>query len=206
VGFSKIAAIFGTLSFWVLIENAKNPSLKGQFQRNGTSKKLISRMYSRPNSGYQKSSYPPSGGSSQKSTRIFQEEASQRKAASETQYFWDLVARYNAGHSVGIKKMSKVHEENLLFTKKSEDSAPGIIDDSIPVQRSGPKTDEISALESFHELGEIVPPSVLRCIEILKFDKPTPIQKHAIPLGLAALDLMCCAQTVGVICLICFQH
>jgi hypothetical protein len=37
-GFSKIADIFGTLSFWVFIENEKNPSLKGQFQRNGTSK------------------------------------------------------------------------------------------------------------------------------------------------------------------------
>lgn len=128
--------------------------------------------------------------------RQFQEAATQRKAANDTQFFWDLVSRHNAGHSVGARKLSKAQEEHFLFHKKSEETSSGIIDDNIPVQRSGPKADEISALDSFNALQDVVPSSILRCVEILKFDQPTPIQKHAIPLGLSGLDLMCCAQTV----------
>jgi hypothetical protein len=128
--------------------------------------------------------------------RQFQEAATQRKAANDTQFFWDLVARSNAGQSVGPRKLSKAHEETLLFGRKSEERTPGVIDDGIPVQRSGPRSDEVSVIESFEELSSVLPPSVLKCIELLKFEKPTPIQKHAIPLGLASLDLMCCAQTV----------
>ena len=133
-------------------------------------------------------------------TRQFQEAATQRKASNDTQYFWDLVNRHNAGHNVGPnRKPSKAQEEHHLFTKKAEETSAtaGIIDDNIPVQRSGPRADEINALESFEELRDNVPPSITGCLERLKFDKPTPIQKHAVPLGLAGLDLMCCAQTVS---------
>jgi hypothetical protein len=129
--------------------------------------------------------------------RQYQEAAIQRKAANDTQYFWDLVARHNSGHNVGGRKPSHKQEENFLFSKKAEETTSGIIDDNIPVQRSGPRSDEIQTLDSFQELSGIVPASVTRCIEILKFDKPTPIQKHAIPLGLAGVDLMSCAQTVS---------
>jgi hypothetical protein len=36
-----------------------------------------------------------------------------------------------------------------------------------------------------------------QCIKLMKYTNPTPIQKHAIPLGMAEVDLMCCAQTVS---------
>jgi hypothetical protein len=129
--------------------------------------------------------------------RQFQEAATQRKAANDTQYFWELYSRHMAGHPVApIRKMSKAQEEAQLFTKKTEESSSGVIDDSIPVQRSGPRSDEIKTLETFGELQNVLPAYVKRCLELLKFDRPTPIQKHSIPLGLAGLDLMCCAQTV----------
>lgn len=40
-------------------------------------------------------------------------------------------------------------------------------------------------------LGEIVDSNIQLC----KYDKPTPVQKYAIPVVLAKRDLMACAQT-----------
>ncbi len=140
--------------------------------------------------------YPPQQFDRKANNRNIQEAATQRKAANDTQYFWDLVNRSMSGHHVGPRKPNKAHEEHMLFSKKAESVSQGAIDDNIPVQRSGPKSDEISTLETFGDLEGRVPPSVSRAINLLRYDKPTLIQKHAIPLGLAGLDLMCCAQTV----------
>lgn len=128
--------------------------------------------------------------------RQFVEAATQRKAANDTQYFWDLVQRHMNGHYVGPRRMPRHSEENFLFAKKAEQVSSGFIDDNIPVERSGPKSDEISTIESFAELGDKVPPNVMKCFELLRYEKPSPIQKHSIPLGLAGMDLVCCAQTV----------
>ena len=123
--------------------------------------------------------------------------AQQRKATNDTSYFWDLVNRHMAGHYTGGRRMNRTQEEHMLFAKKAETATPGFIDDNIPVERSGPRSDEIPALDSFSSLQGMAPPSILRCIELLRYESPTPIQKHAIPLGLNGLDLMCCAQTVS---------
>jgi superfamily II DNA/RNA helicase len=40
-------------------------------------------------------------------------------------------------------------------------------------------------------LGEIIDNNISLC----KYDKPTPVQKYAIPVVLAKRDLMACAQT-----------
>lgn len=127
--------------------------------------------------------------------RSFQEAATQRKAGNDTQYFWDLVHRSMSGHTV-MRRANKSQEEKMLFSRSADGDQPvGAIDDSIPVQRSGPKSEEIEVLSTFHDLEGRVPGFILRCVELLRFDVPTPIQKHALPLGLAGLDLMCCAQT-----------
>ena len=72
----------------------------------------------------------------------------------------------------------------------------GVIDDNIPVQRSGPQSDEHGVLSSFGDLDGFVPTFAQKNIQRMKYETPTPIQKHAIPLGIAGVDLMCCAQTV----------
>lgn len=124
------------------------------------------------------------------------EAASQRKATNDTQYFWDLVNRHMAGQHVGPRRLNRSQEEHHLFAKKSETASTGFVDDSTPVERSGPRSEEIPSLDSFESLRGSVPPSVIRSIELLRYETPTLIQKHAIPLGLAGMDLMCCAQTV----------
>jgi len=63
--------------------------------------------------------------------------------------------------------------------------------DDIPVEASGNDCPE--PLEKFSEgnLDSIV----FRNIELSGYDRPTPVQKHAIPIVMAKRDLMACAQT-----------
>ena len=68
-------------------------------------------------------------------------------------------------------------------------------------QRSGAGEKDVAILESFSELKNDskyeIPAFIMDNIALMKYDKPTPIQKHSIPLGIAGFDLMCCAQTVS---------
>jgi len=63
--------------------------------------------------------------------------------------------------------------------------------DDIPVEASGQDCPAPLAMFSDANLGSIIN----RNIELSGYDKPTPIQKHAIPIVSAHRDLMACAQT-----------
>jgi len=63
--------------------------------------------------------------------------------------------------------------------------------EDIPVETSG--HDCPPHVEKFEELdlGEALLANIRRC----KYTKPTPVQRYAIPIGLAGRDMMACAQT-----------
>lgn len=63
--------------------------------------------------------------------------------------------------------------------------------EDIPVEASG--RDCPPHVDSFEELdlGEVITNNIRRC----KYTKPTPVQRYAIPIGLAGRDIMACAQT-----------
>ncbi|KAL5729549.1 RNA helicase [Ranunculus cassubicifolius] len=63
--------------------------------------------------------------------------------------------------------------------------------EDIPVETSG--KDVPSPVNTFAEidLGEALNLNIQRC----KYVKPTPVQRHAIPISIAGRDLMACAQT-----------
>ena len=63
--------------------------------------------------------------------------------------------------------------------------------DSISVEVSG--RDPISFISCFDEAG--LYPSFLRNVKRAGYEKPTPVQKYAIPIISAGRDLMACAQT-----------
>jgi hypothetical protein len=146
------------------------------------------------------------------SSRMSNEEAAARKAAADTQFFWQQVSRFASqmkntggygsyrGASSSGKQTNKAYEETQLFGSQNHHAAPelmqGVIENNIPVERSGPRADEIPILENFSELQDL-PQFIQRNIQLMRYEKPTPIQKHSVPLGLAGLDLMCCAQTVS---------
>ncbi|GFO03223.1 ATP-dependent RNA helicase vasa, isoform a [Plakobranchus ocellatus] len=63
--------------------------------------------------------------------------------------------------------------------------------DDIPVEVSG--RDQCGFVSTFDEAG--LYPTFLRNVKRAKFEKPTPIQKYAMPIINAGRDLMACAQT-----------
>ena len=65
---------------------------------------------------------------------------------------------------------------------------------ALEVQRSGPGAN-LQALQGFSQLEATLPPFLMRNIRLMRYESPTPIQSHAVPLGLSQHDLMCCAQT-----------
>jgi hypothetical protein len=125
------------------------------------------------------------------------EHNAQKKLNQDVVFFNDLVTKHLRGKNTQNKKLSKVQEEILLFGKKEESVLRGVIDDNIPVQRSGARFDEFPPIESFAELEKVTPVFVSENVKLMKYETPTPIQKYAIPVGLGGLDLMCCAQTVS---------
>jgi ATP-dependent RNA helicase DDX3X len=67
--------------------------------------------------------------------------------------------------------------------------------DSITVVRSGLSANIVPALDSFEALHSKLPSFLVQNLKKMKYLKPTPIQKHAIPLILAGRDVLCAAQT-----------
>lgn len=71
--------------------------------------------------------------------------------------------------------------------------------DSVPIEVSGDKSDAIPILDSFEamyrDFKECIPEALEANVRRCNYDKPTPVQKYAIPVGLVGRDVMCCAQT-----------
>ena len=70
---------------------------------------------------------------------------------------------------------------------------PSQVYEDIPVETSG--RDVPPAVATFDELA--LPPAMMDNIRRCKYSKPTPVQKHAIPIALAGRDVMACAQVGG---------
>eukprot|EP00975_Prorocentrum_lima_P001664 357822-Prorocentrum_lima.AAC.1 len=56
------------------------------------------------------------------------------------------------------RRQNRNQSEKVLFSKGEDGGQPGMIDDNIPVQRSGPQSEEVPVLESFLDLDGRVPP------------------------------------------------
>lgn len=125
-----------------------------------------------------------------------QEIYTKRKADEETFYFWHQVD-LNQHASLQNNFPKNKDRDKLLLESQIKDSKVKTIDDSIPVERSGPRVEEIHSIENFNDLHGKVPPFLIENIVAMKFEKPSPIQKHAVPFGLEGMDLICCSQTVS---------
>lgn len=79
-----------------------------------------------------------------------------------------------------------VEEQELLNTGINFDAY-----EDIPVDTSGENVPPPVATFADIDLGNALNENIRRC----KYVKPTPVQRHAIPIALAGRDLMACAQT-----------
>lgn len=92
--------------------------------------------------------------------------------------------------------------EAELFAKQGAKGINFDAYDAIDVQVTGPPhLPVVAPLQNFSDLATSLPPFLVRNLQLMHYERPTPIQKHAVPLSLAGHDLMCCAQTGSGACL-----
>jgi hypothetical protein len=107
-----------------------------------------------------------------------------QKQNEEVTYFFQCVSR--GGYQA--KKLSPSELFPPSNKASSDELNAGAINfdiyESIHVVRSGPQSADYPAIESFEELAKTLPGFLVANIERMKYKKPTPIQKHAIPLSL----------------------
>ncbi|CAJ1938504.1 unnamed protein product [Sphenostylis stenocarpa] len=92
------------------------------------------------------------------------------------------------------REVNPFEEENNGEEAFSEQENTGINFDAyedIPVETSGENVPPPVNTFAEIDLGEALNQNIRRC----KYVKPTPVQRHAIPISLAGRDLMACAQT-----------
>jgi len=127
-----------------------------------------------------------------------------RKTTRDTDFFWMTQAQ-NIDHDkqrggVPPRKAARRLDEEEMDLFRDHTGAVGINFDKydhIPVERIGEAVDDVPTISSFQDIFTIfkMPSFVERNVGLLKYHKPTPVQKFALPLGLCGRDLMVCAQT-----------
>lgn len=93
-----------------------------------------------------------------------------------------------------VREVNPFGEEEETEQPFSEQENSGINFDAyedIPVETSGDNVPTPVNTFADIDLGDALNKNIQRC----KYVKPTPVQRHAIPISLAGRDLMACAQT-----------
>ena len=136
----------------------------------------------------------PSTSSARKARRTMAQNAIvNAKQSQEAEQFF-AAAKRNAGRRPPLGEKANV---KALFN--SADQGAGGINfdkyDEIEVSRSGPDAGSVPALEEFSTLLNDLPKWLALNVERMGYKRPTPIQKHAVPLIMAGRDVLCAAQT-----------
>lgn len=128
--------------------------------------------------------------------RSKQLEAMEKKAREEDEYF--RKCQEEASRTDRNKRNStndsKTRDE--LFAKQGSHGINFSKYDDIRVEvklPSGGKSTKARLMQSFDELD--LPPQLKQNVELMNYKLPTPIQRNAIPLSMAGMDSLCCAQT-----------
>lgn len=144
--------------------------------------------------GFAPRSFEPGSGQSSAGRKAFarvkQLSAVAEKAEEDDEYYFNELAR-NSRHPIRHPQLN----ENTLFATQGAVGLNFDQYDDIKVERSGQGEETIPIMRSFAELGERLPRFLSRNIELMRYDRPTPIQAHSVPVALNKMDLMCCAQT-----------
>jgi ATP-dependent RNA helicase DDX3X len=95
--------------------------------------------------------------------------------------------------AAGLSGLAADAHEKALFAQQGSQGIQFDKYSEIKVETSGPGADSAPPLIDFTSVRAL-PAFLTRNIQLMGYVTPTPIQKHAVPLGLAGCDLMCCAQ------------
>jgi len=115
-----------------------------------------------------------------------------RKASFEDDLFWQA-SRRNAGK--GGRPMPSKGEEDALFARQGSAGIDFDKYQDIKVECSGKGSQDNPPLEDFEHMFAVVPPFLASNIAKCGYRVPTPVQRFAVPHGIAGRDIMACAQT-----------
>ncbi len=127
------------------------------------------------------------------------------KAFREAEFFWYTQEKnlesdvMRNGGCPPRKGRRRLDEEEIELFKDNTGNVGIAFDkyDNIPVERTGNDIDNIPVINTFAEIFDIfqMPQFAQDNVTLLKYTRPTPVQKYALPAGLCGRDLLCCAQT-----------
>jgi len=121
--------------------------------------------------------------------RALQLAASEKKMAGEKQYFEECLNASRRGNHAAPKAA-----EQQLFEKQGAQGINFNNYDDIPVEVKMPRgAAPLAPISDFEELA--LPAFLARNLSLMRYQKPTPIQRYAVTTAAAGHDLMCCAQT-----------
>ncbi|KAL9190048.1 hypothetical protein ACHAXT_007259 [Thalassiosira profunda] len=127
--------------------------------------------------------------------RLKQLESMERKARAEDEHFHRCQREAAVQRRQPRKPLSKAQQkaqEDALMPRLRWTSSRA----RWPKAATRARTRRRTASLVFDDFGALALPAHMRKnVQRMHYTKSTPIQRHAIPLGLAGHDLMCCAQT-----------
>ena len=135
--------------------------------------------------------------------QMTQDRAKHDKAFREAEYFWYQQERNAESDQMRggppRKGQRRLLEEELELFRENHGNVGIAFDkyDDIPVERTGNDVEDIPVLNSFAEIFDIfaMPEFVQRNVALLKYSRPTPVQKYALATGLVGRDMAVCSQT-----------
>jgi len=128
----------------------------------------------------------------------------EKKANAEDAYFRSCQREAAAEQTSNKSNNNKVNKKQLkerevaLFGKQGAQGINFSKYDNIKVEvKSGSSTNDNTKEMTFTDFSQLQLPSkqLQNNIKLMNYSKSTPIQRHAVPLGINGHDLMCCAQT-----------
>jgi len=115
--------------------------------------------------------------------------------------YWDT-QKYNKENGIMFRKDEWQLEQEATDLFVNQGTTAGLnfaAYETVPVDVSGNKSNLIPICKTFEELytkfAQIIPQALVDNVRKCEYQTPTPVQKYAIPVGLAGRDIMCCAQT-----------
>jgi Rad3-related DNA helicase len=120
--------------------------------------------------------------------RSKQSAAVAKKGNEEVAYFQNCVKEAARGGATAASK-----SEADLFSKQGSRGINFDTYDKIEVTCQGPGAQDVAPLALFQDLN--LSPVLHANVARMHYQRPTPIQRHAVPLAMHGCDLMCCAQT-----------
>lgn len=127
----------------------------------------------------------------------------EKKAKAEDKYFYNCqreaaaAAAQTNNNKKSINNQLKEQEVALFGKQGSQGINFAKYDDiKVDVKMGETTAGEKQNIDTFTDYDELqLSPQLKKNITLMKYTKSTPIQRHAVPLGIAGHDLMCCAQT-----------